>query len=78
MIKTFKHKEEAKCFPERKTPLQFQNIAKQRQKRLEILDAAPDLMVLSSLPSNRFEKLKGSRKGQYSISINKQYRLCFE
>jgi toxin HigB-1 len=78
MIKSFKYREESECFRERKTPLQFQNIAKQRQKRLEILDTAPDLMTLAGLPSNRLEKLKGKRIGQHSIAINKQYRLCFE
>jgi toxin HigB-1 len=78
MIKTFKHKNEAECFLEHKSPLQWKHIAKQRQKRLEILDAAPDLMVLAGLPSNRLEKLKGSRQGQHSIAINKQYRICFE
>jgi len=39
-------KKEAKYFQECKTPLKFQNITKQRQKRLEILDAAPNLMTL--------------------------------
>jgi proteic killer suppression protein len=33
---------------------------------------------LSALPGNRFEALKGERKGQYSIRINDQWRICFE
>jgi proteic killer suppression protein len=46
-------------------------------KKLWMLDAAPDLQALRVPPSNRLEALKGDRKGQYSIRINLQYRICF-
>lgn len=55
----------------------FQAIADQASKRLEILDAATALGDLRALPSNRLEALKGKRKGQYSIRINAQWRICF-
>jgi len=42
-----------------------------------MLDAAPDLRTLSTLPGNRLERLIGDRHGQYSISINDQWRICF-
>lgn len=42
-----------------------------------MLDAAPDLRTLSTLPGNRFERLKGDRQGQYSIRINDQWQICF-
>ena len=42
-----------------------------------MLDAAPDLRTLSTLPGNRLEILKGAREGQYSIRINDQWRICF-
>lgn len=42
-----------------------------------MLDAAKALSDLAVLPGNRCEKLKGGRKGQYSIRINDQYRICF-
>jgi proteic killer suppression protein len=42
-----------------------------------MLHAATDLRDLRIPPSNRLEKLRGSRKGQYSIRINDQYRVCF-
>ncbi|TEU19990.1 MAG: plasmid maintenance system killer family protein, partial [Anaerolineales bacterium] len=45
---------------------------------LEILDAAEVLQDLRIPPSNRLEKLSGDRKGQYSIRINDQWRICFE
>lgn len=56
----------------------FQGFVKQAEKRLEILEAAPTKEVLMLLPSNRFEALSGDRKGQYSIRINQQWRICFE
>jgi proteic killer suppression protein len=45
---------------------------------LVILDSATSLNDLSGLPGNRLEALKGDRKGQYSIRINDQWRICFE
>jgi proteic killer suppression protein len=50
----------------------------QAEKRLRILDAATSLGDLATLNSNRLEALKGDRKGQYSIRINDQWRVCFE
>lgn len=46
------------------------------QVKLARLSAASSLQDLSSLPGNRFERLKGNRKGQCSIRINDQYRIC--
>ena len=42
-----------------------------------MLDSAVELIDLRSPPGNRFEKLGGDRQGQYSIRINKQWRICF-
>ena len=55
----------------------FQGFEEQAEKRLAILNAAPSLATLRNLRSNRFEALKGSRAGQYSIRINRQWRICF-
>ncbi|MDZ4735768.1 MAG: type II toxin-antitoxin system RelE/ParE family toxin [Rhodospirillaceae bacterium] len=57
---------------------EFQGFDRSAAKRLEILDAATALEDLGALPSNRLEALTGSRKGQYSIRINMQWRICFE
>ena len=46
--------------------------------KLLLIDAAETLEDLKIPPSNRLEKLKGNRKGQYSIRINQQWRICFE
>ncbi len=56
----------------------FHGFKEQAEKRLEILDAAETLADLAALPSNRLETLSGDRQGQYSIRINRQWRLCFE
>jgi proteic killer suppression protein len=47
------------------------------EKRLRILDAATSLGDLAALNSNRLEALRGDRKGQHSIRINDQWRICF-
>ena len=51
---------------------------RQAEKRLRILDAALSLGELAALNSNRLEALRGDRKGQHSIRINDQWRICFK
>jgi proteic killer suppression protein len=46
--------------------------------KLDRLDSAISLKDLAALPGNRFESLSGDRKGQYSIRINDQWRICLE
>lgn len=46
--------------------------------KLDRLEAAVELRDLAGLPGNRLEALKGDRKGQYSIRVNDQWRICFE
>ena len=53
-------------------------IQRAAQLKLDRLDAATALRDLARLPGNRFEALSGDRKGQYSIRINDQWRICFE
>jgi proteic killer suppression protein len=57
---------------------QWEPFRRQAEKRLRILDAATSLGDLAALNSNRLEVLTGDRKGQYSIRINRQWRICFE
>lgn len=47
------------------------------RRKLRYLNAAENLVDLRSPPGNRLEALKGDRKGQYSIRINDQFRICF-
>jgi proteic killer suppression protein len=46
-------------------------------RKLAVLDAAVNLNDLRAPPGNRLEALKGDRKGQHSIRINDQWRICF-
>lgn len=77
MIKSFKNKK-TKAFAEGEFVRSFEAFRKQGEKRLRVLEAAISLNDLAQLPSNRFEALTGDRKGQYSIRINMQWRICFE
>jgi proteic killer suppression protein len=63
---------------EGKVPARWRPIRRQAERRLNGLDATSELRDLAALPSNRLEKLKGGRGGQYSIRINGQWRVCFE
>jgi toxin HigB-1 len=53
-------------------------IQQRAREKLKYLDAASDLRDLVVPPSNQLEALKGDRKGQYSIRVNKQWRICFK
>lgn len=66
-----------RSFAEGKRVKAFAGIARKAEMRLDQLDAATSLLDLN-LPGNRFEALKGDRKGQYSVRINDQWRICFE
>lgn len=77
MIRSFKDKKTRQFYEGKRIPV-FQAFARQAEKRLRVLDAADTLEALRALPSNRFEALIGDRKGQYSIRINDQWRICFE
>ena len=55
----------------------FDGIARKLGMKLDQLDAATSWRDLD-LPGNRPEALKGDRKGQYSIRVNDQWRICFE
>jgi toxin HigB-1 len=56
----------------------FSGIERAALLKLDRLEAAASLKDLAALPGNRFEALKGDRKGQYSIRVNDQWRTCFE
>jgi toxin HigB-1 len=55
----------------------FANLEKAATRKLQMLDDAAELRDLMAPPANRLEALKGERKGQHSIRINDQWRICF-
>lgn len=58
-------------------PRRFRAFREVAVRKLAQLDAAKTLEFLRSPPGNQLEALRGDRKGQYSIRINDQFRLCF-
>ena len=64
-------------FSEGKRVKAFDGFERKAELKLDQLDAAASIRDLD-LPGNRLESLKGDRKGQYSIRINDQWRICFE
>ncbi|MGD0235696.1 MAG: type II toxin-antitoxin system RelE/ParE family toxin [Syntrophorhabdales bacterium] len=77
MIKSFRCKETEKLFFRRRPvhlPVKVHRIA---LRKLLLLDAAEKLGDLQIPPGNRPEKLAGKRRGQHSIRINDQWRICF-
>jgi proteic killer suppression protein len=76
MIRSFRDAEAEKLFND-EFSRKYQAIERIAQRKLTSLDEAEDLQDLAGLPGNRLEALKGDRKGQHSIRINDQYRVCF-
>jgi toxin HigB-1 len=56
----------------------FSGIGRSALLKLDRLEAATAVRDLAALPGNRLEALSGDRKGQFSIRINDQWRICFE
>ena len=78
MIKTFKCKETEKIFCREYSKKLPHNIQKVAFRKLRMIDRSKTLIDLKVPPANRLEKLTGQRKGQYSIRINDQWRVCFK
>jgi proteic killer suppression protein len=78
MIKSFEGKESEKIFSRGFSENLSQNIQLLARRKLVMLDAASELNDLRAPPGNRLEALKGNRKGQHSIRINDQWRICFK
>ena len=76
MIRSF-HAKTTQRFAEGDRVREWEAFRDQAEKRLRILDAACSTGDLAALNSNRFEALRGKRKGQFSIRINERWRICF-
>jgi proteic killer suppression protein len=78
MIKTFADKHTEELFIAGKSKKFQPDILKRALRRLEYIDLATCLDDLKALPSNNLHPLKDDRAGQYAISINDQWRICFK
>ena len=77
MIRSFKCADTQRLFNDDRVR-RFQSVEQVARRKLKMLHDATALSDLAALPGNRLEALRGDRKGQHSIRINEQYRLCFE
>jgi toxin HigB-1 len=76
MIRSFSDKKTEALWAGRRVQA-FDPFRDRAERKLQILDSATSLEDLAGLPGNRLEALKGDRKGQHSIRINDQWRVCF-
>ena len=76
MIRSFRYSWVEALFNDQEVP-RFQAIERVARRKLMFLHRAQRLEDLKIPPGNRLETLKGRRKGQYSIRINDQWRICF-
>jgi proteic killer suppression protein len=76
VIRSFADKETEQVFFEGRSR-RYGSILIVARRKLQVLDNTRDLDDLRQLAGNRLEALKGDRKGQHSIRINDQYRICF-
>jgi len=77
MIKSFADKETEKLFRGGKSKAVPPEARERALSKLLVLNAATNAEDLRVPPGNRLEKLRGDREGQWSIRINRQYRVCF-
>ena len=76
MIRSFRCRETEKIF-RREFSRRFNSIAQVALRKLIEVHAVTSLLYLGAVPGHRLEALAGDRKGQYSIRINDQWRICF-
>lgn len=76
MIKSFRSQDTEDLFNDILVP-RFRAIERPARRKLLYLHRARRLEDLKAPPGNRLEALKGNRRGQYSIRVNDQWRICF-
>lgn len=76
MIKSFRSPEAEALFQDQPVP-RFRSIERPARRKLLYLNQARVIRDLLVPPGNRLEALRGDRKGQHSIRINEQWRICF-
>ena len=77
MIQSFKTVDTERLFNNERVE-QWQSIESVARRKLNMVNAATRLGDLRVPPGNKLHKLDGDREGQHAISINDQYRVCFE
>jgi toxin HigB-1 len=78
VIRTFRDRDTQAVFQGEFVKRLDRRVQQRAREKLKYLDSAGDLRDLMVPPSNQLESLRGDRQGQYSIRINKQWRVCFK
>ena len=78
MIKTFADRQTSTLHLTGKSKQLPPDVIRRAVRKLEYVDLANSLNDLKIPPGNRLHKLEGNRKGQHSISVNDQWRICFQ
>ncbi|MEX0780352.1 MAG: type II toxin-antitoxin system RelE/ParE family toxin [Balneolales bacterium] len=78
MIRSFKDKTTKKVFDREHARGFPPDIHRRAKRKLNLIDAVDSLEDLKVPPGNQLEQLSGNRYGQWSIRINRQWRICFE
>ena len=77
MIQSFADRDTQRVFGRQRVRRWAPDLQRQALRKLLILDAAEKIADLRVPPGNQLEQLRGDRKGQYSIRVNQQWRICF-
>jgi proteic killer suppression protein len=77
MIKSFADKETEKVYQRKYSKKLPEEIQHRARRKLRMIKRSQDLNDLRTPPGNQLEKLRGDRDGQWSIRINRQWRICF-
>lgn len=77
MIKSFADRTTAALFDDRRVRSVAEPLRRQARRKLLLLDTAGSVEDLATPPGNRLERLGGNRRGQWSIRVNAQWRICF-
>jgi len=77
MIKSFRDKDAERIFNRQRVKRFSLSVQKLAQRKIDLIEGADLIEDLRTPPGNRLEKLSGNRKGQYSIRVNDQWRICF-
>lgn len=77
MIQSFRDRRTERFFLEGHCPARWRAFERIAARKLDMIQAAIELGDLRAPPGNRLEALRGDRRGQHSIRINRQWRICF-
>lgn len=78
MIRSFGSKDTERIWHEQYVKRVDRTVQRAALRKLELIHAAKDVEDLRVPPGNRLERLAGDRRGQHSIRVNAQWRLCFD